>query len=124
MAPITASSLSIGTQVNVRAPAVSTRASNARVAGEVARVRPHVRDVHHLLRANDAIDRNAGIFPQIDLRITPPDRDILGLTGDRVGADHVAVAQKQVAEGRLTNTCRALEHGLEHRLQLAWRGAK
>ena len=125
MAPISSSSLSIGTASTVRAPRQLDDRDDDRIAFDVGLLRRDVGDMNHLL-GRDRRGRGPRSARRTDHRFTLP---LLGKGGRRVmqrarRGTHRRRSRYKCAELGLADAHRVRQHGLEHRLQLAGRTAR
>src|SRR5262249_17259741 len=92
------------------------------LAFDVGLLQSEVGDVLQLLGRDNAAERIGGA--EADYRVAPPQRvPFQWRAVHRDDAKRVSVVQQEIAEFRLADARGILQHGLEHRLQLARRAA-
>ena len=95
---------------------------HAPITLDVSALGSEIGDVNDLFRFRQTSQRDMRIVRRRDNWFSPPEFLIRGrrvLHGDE--AKGTVVVDKQIAESCLANTNRVLQHGAEHRLELAWR---
>ena len=116
MVPTNSSSLSIGTTRIVRAPARSTRCRRRRVALGVKRRGTEIGRMRELPGPDDL--REDAVGPRTET-ILPRRQKVRRDIVEADGANAVSLQQIHQSKLCAANTCRILQHTLEHRLEIA-----